>query len=150
MPPTIGQHEHKLDSKNRLAIPPRYREALIAEKGTHFTLAVGIGECIALFLPSQWESYLSSVKEEMKTYKDRAKARAAKRYIFSTAAEAPLDNQGRVLIPHNLVAHAKLSKQVMISGTGDKAEIWDLGRWNKYTRSVAAPTFLKIAKDLDL
>ena len=150
MPPTIGQHEHKLDSKNRLAIPPRYREALIAEKGTHFTLAVGIDDCISLFLPSQWENYLATLNEGMKSAKNKFNARALKRHIFSTAVPAPLDNQGRVLIPLNLVNYAKLSKQVMISGAGDKAEIWDLGRWNKYTRTQAEPSFKKLAKDLDL
>ena len=150
MPVTIGQHEHKLDPTNRLAIPPIYREALIAEKGSHFTLAVGIDACISLFLPSQWENYLTTVKEEMRTSKSKSQVRAAKRHIFSTAVPAPLDTQGRVLIPQNLKDHARLKKNVMISGAGDKAEIWDLAGWRKYTQSVAAPSFKRLAKDLDL
>ncbi|MFH2202196.1 MAG: division/cell wall cluster transcriptional repressor MraZ [Elusimicrobiota bacterium] len=150
MPVTIGRHEHKLDAKNRLAIPSRYREALIAEKGTHFTLAVGIDECISLFLPSQWESYLNTLNEGIKSSKNKSTARALKRYIYRTAAEAPVDTQGRILIPPDLKSHAQLKKDVVISGAGDKAEIWDQKRWQEYDRKQAAPSFKKLARDLDI
>lgn len=147
---TIGQHEHSLDSKNRLAVPTRYRDALLAEKGSHFTLAVGIDDCISLFLPSQWENYLDTLTEGTRGEKNQSRVRALKRHIFATAVEAPLDSQGRILISHFLKAHAKLSKKIMISGVGDKAEIWDKARWEKYNRSQAAPSFKKLAKDLAL
>jgi len=147
---TIGHYEHKLDSKNRLAIPPKYREALIAEKGSHFTLALGIDDCITLFLPSQWENYLNSLNQEIRAYKNRSQARAIKRHIFQSAVEAPLDSQGRVLVPQNLKDHAKLTKDVVVTGVGDKAEIWDRKNWEKYHKTQAIPSFQKLAKDLDL
>lgn len=150
MPVTIGRYDHKLDEKNRLSIPTKYREALIAQKGSHFTLAVGIDGCISLFLPSQWEQYLGTLNEGIKSSSNKPNARALKRYIYQTAAEAPLDTQGRILIPQNLKEHARLKREIIISGAGDKAEIWDRSAWEKYTRSQAAPSFKKLAKDLDL
>ncbi len=150
MPVTIGQYEYRIDPKNRLVVPPRYREALAAEKGSHFILAVGIDKCIWLFLPSQWEDFEREMRTESRSMKNKAKARALKRHIYGTATEAPLDEQGRVLITHNLVSHAGLRKHVMIAGAGNKAEIWDRSRWESYQKKQAAPSFEKLAKDLDI
>lgn len=147
---TIGQYEYTLDPKNRLVAPPRYRESLEAEKGRHFILSLGLDHCIWLFTPSQWERFLVSATDTTKSIKDKQKSRAAKRLIYSTAVEAELDEQGRILIPQNLKEHAGLGKDVMIAGAGDKAEIWDLARWKSYVKKEAAPSFAKLAKELDL
>ncbi|MFA6028753.1 MAG: division/cell wall cluster transcriptional repressor MraZ [Elusimicrobiota bacterium] len=147
---TIGQYDYSLDPKNRVVVPPRYREALIAEKGSHFVLAIGQDECLWLFLPSQWEAFLDDAKTHTQDIKDKKKARAAKRFIFSSAVEAPVDEQGRVLVPQNLKDFAGLKKDVVVAGAGNKAEIWDRARWQEYSRKHAAPSFTELAKDLDL
>ena len=150
MPVTIGQYEYTLDPKNRLVVPPRYREALIAEKGTHFVLAMGFDGCIWLFLPSQWERLLEQADDRSKEVRDKRKARAFRRSLYSTAVEAPLDEQGRLLVSQHLKHHAGLRKEVVIAGAGNKAEIWDRSRWQAYTRKEAAPSFAELGKDLDL
>lgn len=150
MPVTIGQYEYRIDPKNRLVVPPRYREALAAEKGSHFILAIGIDKCIWLFLPSQWEDFERDMREGSRSMKNKVNARALKRRIYSTAMEAPLDEQGRVLINHHLASHAGLRKHVTIAGAGNKAEIWDRSRWESYQKKQAAPSFEKLAKDLDI
>ncbi|MFA6092881.1 MAG: division/cell wall cluster transcriptional repressor MraZ [Elusimicrobiota bacterium] len=147
---TIGQYEYSLDPKNRLVVPPRYREALHAEKAPHFILAIGQDQCLWLFLPSQWEAFLEDAKSLSREVKDKAKARAARRHLFSSAVEAPLDDQGRVLVPQNLKDYAALAKDVVVVGAGNKAEIWSRGRWTEYSRKQAAPSFSELAKDLDL
>lgn len=147
---TIGQFEYTLDSKNRVVIPPCFREQLIRERGTHFFLSIGLDGCIWLFLPSQWETFLGDMKEGSKEITDKSKARALRRYLYSSAVEAPLDDQGRLLIPQELKDHADLKKEVLIAGAGDKAEIWDRRRRKAYTKEKAAPAFEELAKDMDL
>jgi MraZ protein len=147
---TIGRYEYTLDPKNRLVVPPRYREALHAEKGAAFILSVGQDKCLWLFLPSQWEAFQKDAHERSQDIQDKAKARALKRYIFSSAVEAPLDDLGRILVPQTLKSEAKLSREVMVTGAGNKAEIWDRKRWEDYHRETAAPSFEEISKDLDL
>ena len=147
---TIGQYEYSLDAKNRLVIPPRYREALYAEQGSHFILAQGLDKCIWLFLPSQWQNLLQDMQETSKGIKNKATARALRRSLFGSAVECPLDDQGRALVPQRHKDHALLKKDVMIVGAGNKAEIWDRARWNAYMKKEAAPSFEKLAKDIDL
>ena len=60
---TIGQYEYSLDAKNRLVVPPRYREALYAEQGNHFILALGLDNCIWLILPTQWRNLQQDIQE---------------------------------------------------------------------------------------
>jgi len=45
-----------------------------------------------------------------------------------------IDKQGRILIPQNLRSHAKLSKECVSIGVGDRAEIWDKGAWEEKSR----------------
>lgn len=144
---TIGQYEHSLDPKNRLVVPRRFRDALTEEKGSDFILTLGQDGCIGLFLPSQWERYLDRL--ESTDIQDKAKARQLRRAVFSSAVPAHLDEQGRILIPQQLKTHARLKKDVLITGAGNKAEIWDRARWQAYSKK-AEPIFEELTQDLDL
>jgi len=55
-----------------------------------------------------------------------------------------------MLIPQSLKDHAALSKDVVIIGAGDKAEIWDQSRWNSYKKKDAPAAMAALAKDIDL
>jgi len=146
----IGQFDYTLDAKNRLVVPPKFRDALTRENGTHFILAKGLDGCIWLLLPSQWADMLENIKETTKGIADRRQARAVVREFYSSAEEATPDEQGRVLVSHLLKEHGKLKKNVVIVGAGNKAEIWDEAKWNAYSKKEAAPALEKFAKDLDL
>ena len=54
------------------------------------------------------------------------------RMFFSTAFEAALDRQGRVLVPPKLANYAGLSRDVTVAGVDDRLEIWDTNEWNRY------------------
>jgi MraZ protein len=55
-------------------------------------------------------------------------ARDYARLVVSGAAEAPLDKQGRILVPQYLREHAHLEREVTIAGVGLTVEIWDTAR----------------------
>lgn len=146
---TIGRYEYTLDAKNRLVVPARYREQLAQEKGAHFVLALGFDGCLLLLLPSQWERFQQDMQELARGISDAAKSRAMKRHLYSMAIEAALDEQGRILIPQTHKDAAGLKKDVMITGAGNKAEIWDRKRWSEQAED-AAESFQELAKDIDL
>ncbi len=145
----IGRHEYSLDAKNRLPVPPRYREALAAEKGRCFYLTSGMEGCLYLFLPSQWEKLLSG---DLKTFSlpDKEQERAFKRKFFSEAVEVEPDAQGRVLVPQYLKEHAGLKAATLVQGAGNRAEVWDRSRWQAYEKSTVAPAYRRIAKSLEI
>ncbi|MBI4385898.1 MAG: division/cell wall cluster transcriptional repressor MraZ [Elusimicrobia bacterium] len=148
MPALIGRYEHALDAKNRVFVPARYRELLAAEQGRHFILSIGLDRCLYLFLPSQWEQLLTSRQEEFRL-KDKRKQRAVRRVLFSNAVEAPVDEQGRILIPQELKGYAGLRKRIVMAGSGTRAELWDDALFAK-EHAPAMNLFRKMSADVDL
>ena len=109
----IGRYDYSLDPKNRLAVPPKYRETLAQEKGRSFYLTSGMEGCLYLFLPSQWEKLLAG-DLKMFSLPDKEQERAFKRKFFSEAVEVELDAQGRILVPQYLKEHAGLRGGVLV------------------------------------
>lgn len=75
-----------------------------------------------------------------------AKGRQLSRMFFSTAFEAGLDRQGRVLIPTKLAQYAGLERDVTITGVDDRLEIWDAGEWSRYVEG-ADESFAEIVEE---
>ena len=145
----IGRYDYSLDPKNRLAIPPTYRETLAQEKGRSLYLTSGMDGCLYLFLPTQWEKMLA---DDLKMFSmpDKEQERAFKRKFFSEAVEVEPDAQGRILVPQYLKEHAGLRFDVLVQGAGNRAEIWDVKRWAAYEKSTIAPAYKKIGKSLEI
>ncbi|MCX5788655.1 MAG: division/cell wall cluster transcriptional repressor MraZ [Elusimicrobia bacterium] len=142
-----GLFEHTLDDKNRVCVPSRYRDQLTAENGRHFMLAMGLERCLYLFLPSQWDHYQQ--KFEAAAFKNANARRVTRRRLFGRAVEAPLDGEGRILIPQYLKDFAGFQKDLMIVGTGARAEVWNRTALSKLEKSTEKD-FEKISSTLDL
>ena len=145
----IGRYEYALDPKNRLAIPPKYREALAQEKGKAFFLTSGMEGCLYLFLPSQWNKLLENDLQAF-ALPDKEQERAFKRKFFSEATEVEVDYAGRVLVPQYLKAYAGLKSSVLVQGAGKRAEVWDSGRWAAYHKTKVEPTYKQVSKSVEI
>ena len=58
------------------------------------------------------------------------------RFIFSAAAEAQPDKQGRIALPPALLEHARLDREVVVAGIRDHVEIWGRGAWREHLKEV--------------
>jgi len=145
----IGRYEYALDAKNRLGIPPKYRELLRAEKAGSVFVTSGMEGCLYLYLPSQWNRLVENGLQAF-SLPDKEKERAFKRKFFSEAAEVELDGAGRMLVPQYLKAYAALKGKVLVQGAGNRAEIWDNGRWQAYQRSKVEPAYRLVSKNVEL
>ncbi len=145
----IGRYEYTLDPKNRLGIPPKFREALNAEQGNHFYVTSGLEGCLYLFLPSQWNRLLENDLQALSLAKTEEE-RAFKRKFFSEAVEVDLDGVGRILIPQYLKEHANLNGPVLVQGAGNRAEIWSLSNWKNYNHKKAEPAYRLATKSLKI
>ena len=144
-----GEYEYVIDAKSRVFIPSRFRDELRKEYKNYLMLSVGLDGCLYIFLPSKWEELLAGNMQVFKS-ENKEEERAFKRFFFGNACEAELDEQGRILIPHNQKIYASLKKDVLIRGVGNKAEIWDAQVWSKYKKDVIEPSLGKFGKILDI
>ena len=113
-----GQYQHNIDSKGRLAIPQKIREEL----GGQFVICQGLDNCLFVYSQESWENIETRLSEFPMS------ARDAQRFVMSSAMEAEVDVQGRVVIPSHLREYAGLEKEITVLGVGARAEIWDKKR----------------------
>jgi len=121
----IGEYNHNLDDKGRLAIPAKFRAIL--KKGAVVTK--GLDNCLFLYAKEQFEI---SAKKLAALPISQAKARAFSRHMLAGAMDLEFDNQGRITLPEYLRAFSGLKKKVVVAGLYNHLEIWDEAAWNKY------------------
>ena len=128
----FGEYEHTIDAKGRVIIPARLREEL----GETFVITKGLDNCLSIYPMEQW----TAVEEKLQSMPmSQPEVRAFVRFFFSGAAEGELDKQGRVMLPPNMREHARLTKDVVIAGAGNRLEIWDRDTRDQYLTSTASP-----------
>ncbi len=121
----IGEFQHNLDQKGRIAIPAKFRKDF--EDGLIITR--GIDKCLFIFSKSEWNKLAEKLSQLPLA---QANSRAFARLMFSGAVDEDLDNQGRILIPDYLRNYASLKKQLVINGLFNRLEIWDKNIWQDY------------------
>ncbi len=121
----IGQYEHTIDSKKRLALPAKFR----GELGDKVIITRGVDGCLFVYTQENWAK--ESEKWSSLTI-SQTEARSFARMMLAGAMEVVLDKLGRILIPDYLKEYAGLKKEVVICGLSTRLEIWDSQKWEKY------------------
>ena len=136
----IGEYEHSIDPKKRLALPAKFR----VELGSRVVVTRGLEHSLFVYPLPVWEK----LAEKLGTLPIGEKeTRSFTRLILAGASDVELDSQGRVLIPEYLKTAAGLKKDVTIVGLYNRVEIWDTRVWKKY-KTVAARNTDRIANEL--
>jgi len=118
----LGRHAHSLDTKGRLAVPARFRDALAGG----VVLTRGIDQCLALYPILAWEPLAEKVNALPLSDPD---ARAFRRLVFAEAVDLALDGQGRILVPPELRSYAGIDREAVVVGVNTYIEIWSPERW---------------------
>jgi MraZ protein len=126
----LGQHRYQLDSKGRIALPQRYREAL--EGGCYVTL--GQDGCLWVFPQEDFERQSERIRSRPLS---DARARAYSRMFFGSAERTAPDTQGRLVIPTRLRSRLSFGREVVVTGVFDHLEIWDAAAWDRYEQQNA-------------
>jgi len=121
----IGEYQHAVDGKGRLAVPVKFRKDLT--KGAVVTR--GLDRCLFVFSAVEWQKLAEKLAALPLS---QANARAFARLMLAGAMEAEVDKQGRVLLPEYLREYAKIGKDVVVAGLYSRIEIWDRAAWEKY------------------
>lgn len=127
-----GVSSLNVDSKGRLAIPAKHRDALLVRSEGRVVMTVSPDGCLLVYPEPDW----IPVRDQLNSLSG-AQAQI-RRIIVGHAEEFELDSAGRVLIPSRLRKIAGLDKEVALVGMGNKFELWDDGKWNAKVEAVMA------------
>jgi MraZ protein len=121
----IGEYQHSIDSKGRMAIPAKFRTIL--SKGAIVTR--GLDTCLFLYTQAEWKKL---VQQLAKLPLSQEKSRAFSRLMLAGAMDVSPDKQGRILIPEYLRDFASLKKETIVAGLYNRLELWDKNAWERY------------------
>lgn len=122
-----GINNITIDAKGRMAIPTRYRNALCTEEKTPLVVTIDTEEtCLLLYTAPQWQIIENNLQ---KLPSFNAAARRIQRLLIGHATDIEIDGSGRILVPPVLRNYAKLDKDVVMIGQGNKFEVWSSELW---------------------
>jgi len=124
----IGQYQHTIDNKKRLALPVKFR----GELGSKVIITKGVENCLVIYTEKEWE--IMSQKLGNLPISQR-EARSFTRHLLASATEVILDKLGRILIPDYLKEYAGLKKNVIVCGLSNRLEIWEEKKWQNYSKN---------------
>jgi MraZ protein len=132
-----------LDSKGRLAIPAKHRDALLSQSEGRMKLTVDPGGCLLLYPLPEW----MPVYERLKNLSGPQKAIG--RHLLANAEDVEMDGAGRILVSPYQRQLVGLDKSVALVGVGNRFEVWDEARWAAQTAAVMALDPIKLEELMD-
>lgn len=135
-----GEFRHTIDAKGRLIVPSRMRDEL----GEEVYLSRWLDPCIAIWSVEEWKAI------EAKLRAQPSGSSAARRLVRKIAGSAHLDKvdkQGRVTVPVHLREHAGITRDVLVVGALNRAEVWTPERYAQ--QELEEGQLEELAEDLD-
>ena len=122
-----GRYEHTMDGKGRLSVPSGFRMEL-QRRSEKAPILTHSGDYLALYPADVWEKREEDLLRLSEMQPD---VQDLKRFMAADAYDAPLDSQGRILVPALLRKEAELGSKVLIAGVIDMIDIWDPERFEE-------------------
>jgi MraZ protein len=127
----VGTYLVSVTSGKRTSIPSVFRQKL----GQTVVLAKWYENCLVLVGTDSWNALLERLTGGERMIIESI--RQTEHFIFASAYEVVVDDQGRIVLPDRLVSYANLGEQVYFLGTNDRVEIWNKEVWERKETEVA-------------
>ncbi|MDE0870522.1 MAG: division/cell wall cluster transcriptional repressor MraZ [Flavobacteriales bacterium] len=129
----LGEYTCKIDAKGRLMFPARLRKQL--DGVLHHGLVVNrdiFEGCLVIYPQPEWDK----VNREMsRLSRYNRKHQLFQRKFMKGSTHVELDGSGRINLPALLMEHAgihvKKDNEVIVSGLGEKIEVWSKASYSK-------------------
>ena len=125
----LGEYEHSVDVKGRLAIPSKFRPQL----ETGLVITRGFERCLQVYPIEGWQMLSERVSA---LSLGQAEARQLRRLLFASAFDTELDKQGRILVPAALREYAGIGESAVVAGMNTYFEIWAQDTWQAALASI--------------
>jgi len=131
----IGTYECKADAKGRIMIPVALKKQLSAVVSKGFVLKRAVfNSCLELYPMQEWEQLMTKIN---KLNRFNKKNIDFIRRFTAGVKMVEMDASGRLLIPKDLLGHASIQKEVVVSSAVNILEIWDK---NQYEAAIDVAT----------
>jgi MraZ protein len=98
-------------------------------------LSKGFDKCVFVYDKRDW---VDAAQKKVENPRGGADTEDLERYLFTSATEAQIDAQGRIVIPGDLIEYAGLTGRTAVLGVGDHIEVWDNETWKEYLEKITS------------
>ena len=117
-----GEYQYSLDSKGRVNIPAKFRQALSKKNQNTFVATRGQDPCVWIYPLTEWKK----IEDELRNLSSVSGIhRTFIRQIARSATPSTCDKQGRISLSPSLISFSHIDKNALIIGMINKIEIWD-------------------------
>lgn len=110
-----------------MVMPSKYRQKLMDDCDGKLLFTIDRDGCLLLYPMPEWEIIEATLVGLSAL---DPKQRRLQRLMLGHATEVDMDGNGRLLVPPMLREFAKVDKQIVLVGQGNKFELWDEETWN--------------------
>jgi len=119
----IGTYECKADVKGRIMMPVALKKQLTSMLAEGFVLKRAVfNPCLELYPMKEWTQLMEKVNGLNRFNK---KNNDFIRRFTAGVKTIEMDVSGRLLIPKDLIKHAQIKKEIVVSSAINILEIWD-------------------------
>ena len=132
----VGTYLNKVDSKGRVSVPSRFRDAVAGQtyRGVVVAPSADPGAIDACDYDRITEVAAALDDPELYTPEQRMQAEN----ILARSVELPFDDGGRILLPQELLKQAGIQGQALFVGIGPTFQIWNPERRAEHDARAAA------------
>ncbi|OGC47271.1 division/cell wall cluster transcriptional repressor MraZ [candidate division WWE3 bacterium RIFCSPHIGHO2_01_FULL_42_13] len=127
----LGEYSPSITEGSRIALPKKLREQI---RGDEVVLSRGFEKCVFIYDKEDW---ITEANKQVDNPINDKRTRELKRYMYASATDTAIDDQGRVVLPPNLKEYAGLDKKTIVIGAGDHVEVWDAQVWKEYLAKIS-------------
>ena len=125
----IGTYECKADTKGRILMPIAIKKQLSSVITNGFVLKRSVfNSCLELYPVKEWILLMEKINSLNRFNK---KNNDFIRRFTAGVKTVEVDISGRLLIPKDLVKHAQIGKEIVVSSAVNILEIWDKSLYEK-------------------
>jgi MraZ protein len=127
----FGTFRVSFDSSGRVSIPLKMRQSFPESLRDKIWMTIGYETCIAGYNQQEYVRFLNALSG-IKDSNEMEKSTIIRSFT-SASTDLVFDKQGRIVLPHHLIAYAQLQEcaEVLILGAINRLEIWNPDLYQK-------------------
>ncbi len=129
----LGEHNGKLDPKNRVVLPSALLKQMSPDAMNQVVLKKGLGKFLVVYPLNVWLKTIDEISKINQFNPQASEFR--RRFLMGASSPMDLDSASRFLVPKNMLEHAGLKKDVVLLGDIDKIELWDREEYERYLQN---------------
>lgn len=124
----IGKYYYKLQANGRISLPKPFRQ-----QATDWVATRGLDGCLFIFKANTFQDELAQLATRSFTKKAH---RDLIRIMTNEAVSLKVDSNGRVHLPEYLIRLAQLKSEIVIVGSYNRVEVWNLELYHQYAKQL--------------